>query len=138
MSTLRKAHYSVNMWSYFLLLVTHSHALTLKTKLCGYGKKEQHSSPRDSCLITNQVKNFGEDAGFFNENKIIIADGVGGWRRHGVDPSHYSFEVTRYLAESDFISEIDLLNHVEKTYENISNKKIQGSTTLLYGHWDRW
>lgn len=122
---------SFNMWLY-LFIISQSHGLFLETTLCGYGKKDQHSSPRDSCLKSNQVKNFGEDAGFFTDHKIIIADGVGGWRRHGVDPSHYSFEITRYLASNIKASETDLLHHVEKSYENISNKKILGSTTLLY------
>jgi len=114
---------------------SNSKSLTLKTVLCGYGKTSQHKTPRDICLNSGQVKNFGEDAGFFTPEKIIIADGVGGWRRQGVDPSHYSYEITRFLAEnvdSTYLEKLDLLHHVEANFENIKNLGIRGSTTLLY------
>ncbi len=32
----------------------------------------------------------GEDASCAKEDILAVADGVGGWARHGVDPSHYS------------------------------------------------
>lgn len=41
----------------------------------------------------------GEDA-FFNSSLLLaVADGVGGWNSHGIDPSKYS----RFLCEAYFI-----------------------------------
>lgn len=32
----------------------------------------------------------GEDASFSGSNLLAVADGVGGWRDRGIDPSKYS------------------------------------------------
>ena len=120
------------MLALFLIsCVAANSSLSLRTKLCGYGKAHMLKSnleDRDTCLTAGKTLNFGEDAGFFDENRVIIADGVGGWRRHGVDPSHFSFEVTRFLAEDT--SGGNLVENVKQTYENVLSKKIKGSTTV--------
>ena len=41
----------------------------------------------------------GEDAFFANSNIIAVADGVGGWRNHGVDPGHYSRGLCENIAK---------------------------------------
>mgnify|MGYP001808067746 CR=1 FL=1 len=38
----------------------------------------------------DKVAKGGEDAYYANENLLAVADGVGGWNNHGVDPSKYS------------------------------------------------
>lgn len=35
----------------------------------------------------------GEDAGFSSARLLSVADGVGGWAKHGVDPGKYSKEL---------------------------------------------
>ncbi|CBK21524.2 uncharacterized protein [Blastocystis hominis] len=40
--------------------------------------------------IPHPEKKQGEDAFFFNEFAAGVADGVGGWRQHGVDPGEFS------------------------------------------------
>ena len=37
----------------------------------------------------------GEDAYFVHKNIIAVADGVGGWNDHGVDPSLYSKQLVK-------------------------------------------
>lgn len=32
----------------------------------------------------------GEDAWYHSANLIVVADGVGGWNRYGIDPALYS------------------------------------------------
>lgn len=32
----------------------------------------------------------GEDAFAAHKNFLAVADGVGGWARHGIDPGHFS------------------------------------------------
>ena len=61
-----------------------SNQLVLETKLCGYGKKSVDLATRVKCIDPNDVQNFGEDAGFFSKDVVIVADGVGGWARKGV------------------------------------------------------
>lgn len=36
------------------------------------------------------MKTGGEDALYSSENLLVVADGVGGWNRYGIDPSKYS------------------------------------------------
>lgn len=51
--------------------------------------------------LTNSVKKgqFGDDAFFIRKHKSIdvfgVADGVGGWRTYGIDPSHFSGTLMR-------------------------------------------
>lgn len=32
----------------------------------------------------------GEDAYYVHDNVVAVADGVGGWTNHGIDPAIYS------------------------------------------------
>jgi len=52
----------------------------------------------------------GEDACFCNNQLLCVADGVGGWADHGVDPGLYSKELVKHI-ESNFISNI--LKYIE-------------------------
>ena len=40
--------------------------------------------------IPHPEKTHGEDAFYANEFSFGVADGVGGWREHGIDPSEFS------------------------------------------------
>ena len=43
-------------------------------------------------------KKGGEDSFFASEKLLVITDGVGGWNKLGIDPSHYSRELcNKYL-----------------------------------------
>lgn len=52
--------------------------------------------------------NGGEDAWFANNNVLIVADGVGGWSRHGVDSGKYSRALCAHV--SDFSDESQQTN----------------------------
>lgn len=108
-----------------------SNPLVLETKLCGYGKKSVDLSARVKCLAPDDVQNFGEDAGFFNEAAVIVADGVGGWARKGVDPSHYSFGIADHIAQNPDLAKTTLQQVID-SYAAITQKGTMGSTTLLY------
>jgi serine/threonine protein phosphatase PrpC len=41
----------------------------------------------------DKVDKGGEDAYSGSENLLVVADGVGGWASHGVDPGLYSKEL---------------------------------------------
>jgi len=38
----------------------------------------------------DKVAKGGEDACYTHENLLAVADGVGGWAEHGIDPGLYS------------------------------------------------
>ena len=41
----------------------------------------------------------GEDSAHATDTMITVADGVGGWERHGVNPGHFSKLLTRTIKE---------------------------------------
>ncbi len=44
-----------------------------------------------------KVHKGGEDAYYVNEKLLAVADGVGGWAAHGIDPGLYSKELCRHI-----------------------------------------
>lgn len=46
-----------------------------------------------------KVHKGGEDALFVRDKLITVADGVGGWANHGVDPGLYSKQLVRLISE---------------------------------------
>ena len=43
----------------------------------------------------DKVEKGGEDAYSASNQLLVVADGVGGWARHGVDPGLYSKELVK-------------------------------------------
>jgi len=41
----------------------------------------------------------GEDACFVNDKLLSVADGVGGWAEHGVDPGLYSKALCKHIGQ---------------------------------------
>jgi protein phosphatase PTC7 len=41
----------------------------------------------------------GEDALFVSKNVIVIADGVGGWIKHGIDSGEYARKLIAIIKE---------------------------------------
>ena len=41
----------------------------------------------------------GEDAAASDDNMLIVADGVGGWERHGIDPGVYSKSLVKHVLQ---------------------------------------
>lgn len=74
----------------------------------------------------------GEDALFENEKVLSVADGVGGWADHGVDPGIYSKKLCANISQL-------LLNNWSKYSHNPkqlimdthANNKEDGSSTLV-------
>lgn len=80
------------------------------------------------CKAKNSSK--GEDAFHSSSSLLIVADGVGGWSLHGVDPSKYSNGLVRnYISlfnkESNDKSEMSLFRKACKM-----NEHIKGSSTF--------
>uniref|UniRef100_A0A7E5A091 Protein phosphatase n=1 Tax=Panagrellus redivivus TaxID=6233 RepID=A0A7E5A091_PANRE len=65
---------------------------------CGFPKE---FIGRNSCVLEHGV--FGEDACFISKFKNVhvagVADGVGGWRKYGIDPSIFSSRLMKHCAE---------------------------------------
>lgn len=57
----------------------------------------------------------GEDAYFNSSSMLVVADGVGGWNNHGIDPSKYS----RFLCTAYISCNIEHKNTFSKIQSNI-------------------
>ena len=94
----------------------------------------------------SSIKSYsGEDAFFMSRvaksNRHVVfglADGVGGWQDQGVDPSHFSHGLCRYMAEATYRPENETslrpVNVLQKGYDMVqADKKIVagGSTASL-------
>lgn len=99
-----------------------------------YSQKE-NTFNHAGCLIPHKEKldKGGEDAFYSNSHVLAVADGVGGWNRHGIDPAIYSRKLCSNI--EDFCSK----NSVEE-WEKNPHKLIQeswknnqeiGSSTLV-------
>lgn len=80
-----------------------------------------------------KIEKGGEDAYFYNENTLIIADGVGSWSTKGIDPSLYPKELVKCVFEE--INDIEIIDYEEKIKFHLQNaisraNKIKGSSTL--------
>jgi len=83
----------------------------LASAVWGVGKQEEHKEKTlFSCSHTapSFLHKYGEDACFVSSTNTMdiigIADGVGGWRKRGVDPSKFSFglmEACKKLIDSE-------------------------------------
>eukprot|EP01015_Nassula_variabilis_P018744 TRINITY_DN3086_c0_g2_i1.p1 TRINITY_DN3086_c0_g2~~TRINITY_DN3086_c0_g2_i1.p1 ORF type:complete len:133 (-),score=26.69 TRINITY_DN3086_c0_g2_i1:2-400(-) len=73
----------------------------------------------------------GEDAYYADENYLAVADGVGGWASHGVDPAEYSRELCTHI--SNLIKEswkLYLYNPKLLLYKAAYLTQSKGSSTL--------
>lgn len=54
-----------------------------------------------SHMIPHPAKAYkgGEDAIFTSDNVLVVADGVGGWADHGIDPGLYSKMLCKLIGE---------------------------------------
>jgi hypothetical protein len=111
--------------------------LLLKTAVAGHDNKHNHYKTQivpkwrygdDACFVANTV----------NADLIGIADGVGGWRCYGIDPSQFSrtlMMVCENLVMSDALSHEnafpDPLWLISQSYNHITEMKkpILGSAT---------
>tara|TARA_B110000285_G_C14832923_1_gene471718 strand:+ start:52 stop:369 length:318 start_codon:yes stop_codon:yes gene_type:complete len=60
----------------------------------------------------------GEDALVAAHNLMVVADGVGGWADHGIDPGLYSKQlVADFKSLYDDNKSDDLLNHLLKAHK---------------------
>eukprot|EP00828_Plagiopyla_frontata_P047775 TRINITY_DN8936_c0_g1_i5.p2 TRINITY_DN8936_c0_g1~~TRINITY_DN8936_c0_g1_i5.p2 ORF type:complete len:317 (-),score=66.49 TRINITY_DN8936_c0_g1_i5:78-1028(-) len=73
----------------------------------------------------------GEDAYYANSKLLAVADGVGGWNDHGVDPAKYSRELCRHIEtlwNEHFLNY--LTNPKQLIIDAAQKTKAQGSSTL--------
>ena len=64
-------------------------------------KKPSYKFVYGSHMIPHPAKAHkgGEDAMFASDNVLVVADGVGGWADHGVDPGLYSKKLCSIIGE---------------------------------------
>jgi protein phosphatase PTC7 len=76
----------------------------------------------------------GEDAYVMSDQVIAVADGVGGWNAHGVDPALFSRELCRNVWD-ELILRRDKpnfnLNLKEILVEAVKKTKSKGSSTFV-------
>ena len=75
-------------------------------------KKFKYRFQYSSHMIPHPAKAYkgGEDAIFVSDNVLVVADGVGGWADHGIDPGKYSKKLCEIMGKkvkSDFEKYID-------------------------------
>ena len=74
-----------------------------------------------SCLIPHPDKaaRGSEDALFANDemNALGVADGVGGWIFHGVDPGVYAWELMCFTEQAVLSGELDPVKALRRTYD---------------------
>lgn len=77
----------------------------------------------------------GEDAMFASDNVLVVADGVGGWADHGVDPGLYSKKLCSIIGEKVKKNVEAYIDDPQKllTEAHKENKEI-GSTTVIMLH----
>lgn len=72
--------------------------LSVHATCCGFPKNLIN---QNSCILEPGA--FGEDACFISRYKNVhvagVADGVGGWRKYGIDPSIFSSRLMKHCAE---------------------------------------
>lgn len=74
----------------------------------------------------------GEDAAYFSEKLLVVADGVGGWAEQGVDPARYSRALVRTVKEFFPMNEEKYLaNIAELVSASAKHVKEPGSSTLV-------
>lgn len=108
------------------------HAVHLVTASSGYSN---HCETK-----TNQINVYGDDAFFITKHRLGdflgVADGVGGWREHGIDPSLFSsslMDACKSLIDNKLIdlNALTLKELLSKGYKQLLEDKqcIIGSST---------
>ncbi|UJR23647.1 hypothetical protein I4U23_026632 [Adineta vaga] len=103
----------------------------------GHLKKKKNST---KIQRTNRSNGYGDDAFFITKNRqgdfLGVADGVGGWREHGIDPSLFStslMEACKSLVDHKLIdlNPLTLTELLSKAYKQLLEDKqcIIGSST---------
>lgn len=93
---------------------------------------------RGGKLLEGETKssNCGEDSFMVSKrgNTFAVADGVGGWVKHGVNPKHFSEQLVQELQKTADESKAepldDLLGAVTGAYATVKTKVKSGSSTL--------
>lgn len=76
----------------------------------------------------------GEDALVAAHNLMVVADGVGGWADHGIDPGMYSKQlVADFKSLYDKDNNEELINHLLQAHRQNPN---QGSCTFYAAKFD--
>jgi hypothetical protein len=125
------------------------HAVHLVTASSGYSNHDNEENeyitqtPQKTSSIeqrTNQTNVYGDDALFITKHRLGdflgVADGVGGWREHGIDPSLFSrslMEACKSLIDNKLIdlNPLTLKELLSKGYKQLLEDKqcIIGSST---------
>ncbi|XP_046840868.1 protein phosphatase PTC7 homolog [Xenia sp. Carnegie-2017] len=109
----------------------------LITAYCGFSK---------NLLPSKKNRSFGEDAFFITEDKVRnvlgVADGVGGWRNYGIDPSLFSsalMENCKNLIEQGLLNDPSPIEIMKEGYHEIFENKepLFGSTTACIAVLDK-
>ena len=79
----------------------------------------------------DKVDRGGEDAFYASEDLLVVADGVGGWAKHGIDPGFFSRKLVSLVSEKH--RENPLCDKKQAIYEacDEAEKLHQGSSTAL-------
>ena len=80
-----------------------------------------------------KVAKGGEDACYSNESIIAVADGVGGWADHGVDPGLYSKKLCKIMQElfANPATQKEYINFPQKLIgEAVKRNRETGTTTI--------
>jgi len=86
-----------------------------------------------ACGLKHPKKEKSEDAYFISQNKNIfgVADGVGGWKSKGIDPSIFPNELMQNCKKiADSRRDITPVDLLKMSYEDVFS---DGSTTLCMG-----
>merc|ERR1712054_118525 len=65
-------------------------ALTVLNIFCSPIEKVNHFDFGQTIIPSPEKRNGGEDAVYSSSNVLVVADGVGGWSRRGIDSGKYS------------------------------------------------
>jgi protein phosphatase PTC7 len=111
----------------FLVTILFSHSLSLAED-----KKFAFRYAVDNAPAPDKVEKGGEDAFYANELVLTVADGVGGWAQHGIDPSLYSrrlaANIEQFFKESP---EAFIANPKDLLIKAAQNNKEMGTSTLV-------
>lgn len=74
----------------------------------------------------------GEDAAYFSDKILVVADGVGGWAEQGIDPARYSRALVKAVKEFFPMNEEKYLDNIaELVSASAGHVKEPGSSTLV-------
>eukprot|EP00040_Diaphanoeca_grandis_P028042 m.161041 g.161041 ORF g.161041 m.161041 type:complete len:327 (-) comp31210_c2_seq1:86-1066(-) len=69
-----------------------------KTKQLQADLEELHS--RTTTAADSYIQHYGEDACFVNHGFVAVADGVGGWKKHNINPAIFSSKLMGHIKAS--------------------------------------